>query len=244
VLIEHDQSDAKSSSPPRRRTARAMFNTFASAVGFAAVVIVPARTWSWARGWILVAAFLLVHVIGTLRILRANPDLLRERARLRTGSGQPLADKLLLYAFTTSYAAMLIVSSLDATRWHLWPAPPAAVAWAGLALFAAGWVLVLRALETNAFAVRVVRHQPERGHRLVDVGVYRIVRHPMYAGLCGVMLGAPLWLGSTPGLLCAVVPIATLALRTLVEERVLRSAVPGYPAYAQRVRKRLVPGLW
>ena len=114
----------------------------------------------------------------------------------------------------------------------------------GLALFAAGAALVLKALETNAFAVRVVRHQPERGHRVVDVGVYRVVRHPMYAGLCAVMIGVPLWLGSTLGLLCAIVPILVLALRIGVEERVLRAAVPGYPAYAQRVRNRLVPGVW
>jgi protein-S-isoprenylcysteine O-methyltransferase Ste14 len=242
MAIERDQAATRSASAAY--AARALFNTLASAVGFAAVVIVPARTWSWPRGWALVAAFLLVHVIGTLRILRANPDLLRERARLRTGPGQPTADKLLLHTFAISYAAMLIISSLDATHWHLWPAPPAAMSWAGLALFAAGWVLVLRALETNAFAVRVVRHQPERGHRLVDIDVYRIVRHPMYAGLCGVMIGVPLWLGSALGLLCAIVPITTLALRTLVEERVLKSAVPGYPAYTHRVRNRLVPGLW
>jgi protein-S-isoprenylcysteine O-methyltransferase Ste14 len=113
-----------------------------------------------------------------------------------------------------------------------------------LALFAAGWVLALRALETNAFAVRVVRHQPERGHRVVDVDVYRVVRHPMYAGLCALMIGVPLWLGSTLGLLCAIVPIAMLALRILVEERMLNAAVPGYPEYTQRVRKRLVPGVW
>src|SRR6185436_13034939 len=112
---------------------------------------------------------------------RANPELLRERARLGPHPGRPLADKILLLAFTASYTGMLIVSSMDATRWHILPhivsPPPAAAAWAvagaGLALYALGWVLVLRALETNAFAVRVVRHQPERGHRLVDVGVYR-----------------------------------------------------------------------
>lgn len=139
---------------------------------------------------------------------------------------------------------MLIVSSADAARWHLWPAPPAALAWFGLALFAAGWVLALKSLETNAFAVRVVRHQPERGHRVVDVGVYRIVRHPMYAGLCAVMIGVPLWLGSTLGLLCAIVPILTLAIRIGVEERVLRANVEGYPAYAERVRHRLLPRVW
>lgn len=224
--------------------AQAMFNTLASTVGFAVAVIVPARAWGWGRGWIMVAVFLLVNVIGTVRILRAHPELLRERARVGPQRGQPIVDKVLLYAFTASYGGMLILSSVDATRWHIWPSPPPVAAWAGLALFAAGWVLVFRALETNAFAVRVVRHQPERGHRLVDVGVYRVVRHPMYAGLCTVMVGAPLWLGSSLGLLCAIVPIAILALRILVEERMLRDAVPGYQAYTQRVRRRLVPGVW
>src|SRR5436305_10310598 len=116
---------------------------------------------------------------------------------------------------------MLVVSSADASRWHIWPAPPKAVSWAGLAIFAAGWWLVLRALETNAFAVRVVRHQPDRGHRLIDSGAYRVVRHPMYAGLLGVMIGAPLWLGSSLALLLSAAPIGILALRILVEERVL-----------------------
>jgi protein-S-isoprenylcysteine O-methyltransferase Ste14 len=191
--------------------------------------------------------FFLVHVIGTLRLVRTNPDLLHERARLGSQPGRPIADNVLLLAFNASHASMLVISSADSTRWRFWPAPPAVAAWAagaGLALFAAGWVLVLRALETNAFAVRVVRHQPERGHRVVDVGVYRVVRHPMYTGLCAVMIGVPLWLRSTLGLICAIVPITMLALRIRIEERVLRGAVPGYQAYSQRVRKRLVPGVW
>jgi protein-S-isoprenylcysteine O-methyltransferase Ste14 len=185
-----------------------------------------------------------MHVIGTLRILRANPNLLPERARLRQGPGQPTSDKLLLYAFTITYTALLILSSADGSRWHVWPAPPKAISWAGLAIFAAGWWLVLRALETNAFAVRVVRHQPERGHRVVDTGVYRVVRHPMYAGLVAVIIGAPLWLGSTLGLLLTVPPITSLALRILVEERLLRDHVPGYLHYTHRVPRRLIPGVW
>jgi protein-S-isoprenylcysteine O-methyltransferase Ste14 len=214
------------------------------AAGFALCVVGPGALWTSARPWVLVGLFVIVHVIGTLRIVRFNPGLLPERARLRAGPGQPVADKVLLYAFTASYAAMLIVSSADGSRWHVWPAPATALSWAGLAIFAVGWWLVLRALETNAFAVRVVRHQPERGHRVVDAGVYRIVRHPMYAGLVAVMAGAPLWLGSTLGLLLAAAPIATLALRILVEERVLRKHVPGYVQYTQRVRRRLIPGVW
>jgi protein-S-isoprenylcysteine O-methyltransferase Ste14 len=58
------------------------------------------------------------------------------------------------------------------------------------------------------------------------------------------MIGIPLWLGSTLGLMLAAAPIATLALRILVEERLLRDHVPGYVEYAQRVRSRLIPGMW
>ena len=226
------------------RMGRALFNTLISAVSFAAGVVVPAARWNWGRAWALVGVFFIVHVLGTVRIVLLNPDLLPARARVRQGPGQPIADKVLLWAFTLTYGVMLIVSSADGSRWHAWPGPPKAVSWVGLGIFAGGWWLVLRALETNAFAVRVVRHQPERGHRVVDVGVYRVVRHPMYAGLVGVMIGAPLWLGSTLGLVLAAAPIGLLAVRILVEERMLRGHVSGYVEYTQRVRKRLVPGVW
>ena len=186
----------------------------------------------------------MVHVVGAVRIMRANPDLLRERARIGRHCGQPVADRVLLLAFVATYTGMLMVSAADARRWHVWPAPGAALAWVGLGLFGAGWLLVVTALETNAFAVRVVRHQPERGHRLVDRGVYRVVRHPMYAGLLGVLTGAPLWLGSWLGLLVSLAPMCVLAARILLEERVLREAVAGYPDYTGRVRWRLIPGVW
>src|SRR3954469_18330952 len=120
MSIESSQCLAEPPSAMRGRIVRAMINTLASTVGVAAVVIVPAREWGWARGWIMVGVCLVVHVIGTLRILRHNPDLLRERARLGPHPGRPLADKILLLAFTAGYTGMLIVSSMDATRWHLW----------------------------------------------------------------------------------------------------------------------------
>jgi protein-S-isoprenylcysteine O-methyltransferase Ste14 len=228
--------------PAPRRLTRPLINSLLSSAGFALCIVVPAAKWTAPRPWILAGAFLVAHVIGTIRIFRANPDLLRERARLGSQPGQPIADRLLLIAFMATYSALIIVSSADGSRRHVWT--PSALSWAGLAIFAAGWWLALRALETNAFAVRVVRHQPERGHRVIDTDVYGIVRHPMYAGLVGVIIGIPLWLGSSFGLLLSLAPIATLALRILVEERVLRQNVPGYLQYTQRVRSRLIPGIW
>jgi protein-S-isoprenylcysteine O-methyltransferase Ste14 len=192
---------------------------------------------------VLIGLYLVVHAIGTLRIVRANPGLLPERAKLPLQRGQPRSDKVLLLGCMAAYAAELMLTGLDHRHRH-WAALPPALAWLGLALFAAGWALVMRALETNAFATMVVRHQTERGHTVVDWGVYRIVRHPMYAGLLGVLLGVPLWLRSPVGLLGALLPIGLLALRIVLEERMLRQALPAYAEYAARVRSRIVPGLW
>jgi len=204
----------------------------------------PTGAGSWGGAWVLIGLYVAIHVVGTLRIVRANPGLLPERAKLPLQPGQPLPDKVLLLACMASYAGELVLTGLDRQRWRWVAALPSMLAWPGLALFAAGWVLVMRALETNAFATTVVRHQVERGHTVVDWGVYGAVRHPMYTGLMAALLGVPLWLRSPLGLGVALVPIALLGLRLVLEERVLVRALPAYAEYAARVRFRLVPGLW
>jgi protein-S-isoprenylcysteine O-methyltransferase Ste14 len=90
----------------------------------------------------------------------------------------------------------------------------------------------------------VIRHQSERGQVVVDSGPYRVVRHPMYAGLVPVLAGIPLWLGSWAGLAAASVPVGVLAARIVVEERFLRAHLDGYEEYAQRVPFRMLPRIW
>jgi len=223
---------------------RALFNTLFAALLFGAALLGPTGAWSWGRAWVLIGLYLAIHMAGTLRIVRANPGLPAERAKVPLQRGQPLPDKVLLLAFMASYAGELVLTGLDRQRWRWAAALPSMLAWLGLALFAGGWVLVMRALETNAFATTVVRHQVERGHTVVDRGVYGVVRHPMYAGLVAALLGVPLWLRSPLGLGVALVPIGLLGLRLVLEERVLVQALPAYAEYAARVRVRLVPGLW
>ena len=84
----------------------------------------------------------------------------------------------------------------------------------------------------------------EKTTQLVSHGIFGYIRHPMYAGAALLMLGLPLWLGSTTGALAALVPLALLTVRIGIEERFLRGALAGYSAYAARVRSRLIPGVW
>ena len=100
------------------------------------------------------------------------------------------------------------------------------------------------ALLENAFAAPVVKHQEERQHRVIESGVYGVVRHPMYAGTVPLLVGMPLWLESYAAAILASIPAATLAVRIVVEERFLRRELAGYDAYTQRVRYRLIPFVW
>jgi protein-S-isoprenylcysteine O-methyltransferase Ste14 len=100
------------------------------------------------------------------------------------------------------------------------------------------------ALRANAFAVAELRVQHERRHVVATSGVYRVVRHPFYAADPLIFVGQALWLGSWTAAAHAVAPTALVVVRLVLEERLLRRELPGYAAYAERVRYRLVPGVW
>jgi protein-S-isoprenylcysteine O-methyltransferase Ste14 len=97
---------------------------------------------------------------------------------------------------------------------------------------------------TNSFAAPVIKLQAERGQTVISTGPYAIVRHPMYAFGLLQFAAAPLMLGSWWGLLLVPPAIAALAWRTLGEEKMLRSELDGYEAYARKVRWRYLPGIW
>jgi protein-S-isoprenylcysteine O-methyltransferase Ste14 len=105
-------------------------------------------------------------------------------------------------------------------------------------------VLVTLVFRQNTFAAPVVKHQKERQQRVIDTGVYAVVRHPMYTGIALMLPGMALWLQSTAGAMFSLVPTGLLVVRILIEENFLRRELTGYVEYTQRVRWRLVPGVW
>ena len=212
---------------------------------FAAFLFVPAGTLHWRAAWILLGTMLIVRGVSTVLLWRSQRALLEARTSVPIPqAGQPLADRILLPLWMASFAGLVAFTSADVWHLHLLPGPPEWLRGIGLAVFVAGWWLVYLALRTNAFALTVVRHQEEREQTVIDTGPYAIVRHPMYSGIVVVMAGQTLWLGSTAGLVAALLPTLVLALRILGEERLLATSLPAYAAYAANVRSRLVPGVW
>jgi protein-S-isoprenylcysteine O-methyltransferase Ste14 len=89
-----------------------------------------------------------------------------------------------------------------------------------------------------------VRIQTDRGHTVCDTGPYRFVRHPGYVGLILQAVGVPILLGSFWALIPGVAAAVLISIRTSFEDRTLRAELPGYVDYVQRVRWRLIPGIW
>lgn len=208
---------------------------------FAAILFWPAGSFRWVEGWLYLGLVTANQSFAYVYLRRVNPEVIEHRLRL--GKGTKGWDKIWGLFFTPVFLAIYVIAGLDAVRfewsmmpWWLWPL--------GLALWLPGNALFTWSMAVNPFFEKTVRIQTERGHRVIDTGPYRFVRHPGYLGFFGWSLSAPLLLGSWWAFLPALLSIAGLAIRTGLEDRTLQAELTGYREYASRVRYRLIPGIW
>lgn len=209
----------------------------------AVLLFAPAGTTAWPEAWIFLGIIGGVGAAAGLWFARRDPGLLRERLSSPFQAGQPAWDKAILSLFFALYLASFIVMGLDAIRWRTTAMP----AWAealGAVCILASYAIIWRVLAENSFAAPVVRIQEERGQRIVTTGPYAIVRHPMYGGAILFLLGTPLLLGSSYGLVFAPLLVILLAIRSIFEERALADRFPEYAGYTEKVRYRFAPFLW
>lgn len=211
---------------------------------YSLLLFVPAGTLHWWRAWVFLVVTLIVTTAAVWTIFSVNAALLSERSRGLIQKGQPLWDRILVILLVGSYVGQIIFIPLDVFRFHLMPKPGTLISFFGLALYVGGWWIFTLAMKVNPFAVPVVRSQEERHQRVIDSGVYAVVRHPMYAGFVPMVVGPALWLESYVAALVAFVPIAVLAVRSVLEERFLKRVLKGYEAYMEGVRYRLIPFVW
>jgi protein-S-isoprenylcysteine O-methyltransferase Ste14 len=182
----------------------------------------------------------LVLVLNALGLWLSEPELVRER--LHPGPGE--RDRLTRIVIAPIVGLHWMIAGADVGwgHWSCFGLPLLrALGFLGLV---AGCSATFWAARTNRFFSSAVRLQPERGQHLVDSGPYRIVRHPGYSATILAGLASAVALGSWLSLAPIAIVIALIVWRTLLEERMLREGLEGYAEYMQRVRYRLVPGLW
>ena len=210
---------------------------------YGVLLFAPAGTLDWWRAWVFLGVVGAGAAAGTIYLYRTNPAVLAERFKPPIQKGQPLVDQIVVLLLIALYCGQIVFIPLDVFRWHLLPSPGIPASSLGLGLFAAGWWIMILALKENAFAALAVKHL--EGQKVIDSGVYGVVRHPMYAGAVLTVAGMPLWLGShAAGFLGAGTIYPLGAWRIKIEEEFLRRELPGYEAYTKRVRYRVIPLVW
>lgn len=191
----------------------------------------------WRDFWALMVVF---GVAQVLYLGVVNPKVIGRRMGI--GKGTEAWDWAWFAVFTPAFAAILLVAARDIRlgegllAGELRPV--------GLLLFVLGGGLFVRAMGENPFFEKTVRIQPEHGHRVVDTGPYRFVRHPGYVGFILLVLSFPLLLTSPRAIYPTVFAAAWIVVRTALEDRMLHQKLTGYADYATRVRARLLPGVW
>ncbi len=223
--------------------ARLIVQTVAWLIVQAAFLFGVAGTPRWPGAWAYLAEVGVLGLAMGLLLARRDPALLAERLRLPLQAGQARWDKIFITCAGPAWFGWMIVMALDAARFG-WSSMPAWLAAVGALVLAAGFAVIHCTFLANSFTAPVVRIQAERCHRVITSGPYRVVRHPMYAGMIFYFLGTALMLGSWWGVALVPLLIAGLAPRAVFEERFLAARLEGYAAYAARVRWRFVPGLW
>lgn len=201
------------------------------------LLFLPAGTLAYRGAWLFIALlFIPILVVGVVLLIKA-PDLLRKRLamkeREKEQQGVVALSGLLL-------VASLVIAGLD-YRFG-WSHISSTIVTIAAVVLLVGYGLYAEVLRENAYLSRVVEVQ--EGQRVIDTGLYGIVRHPMYFAVSLLYLSIPIVLGSWWALLLMPPCMFLLVLRIRNEEQVLHQGLSGYTDYTKRVRYRMIPFVW
>ncbi|OHB65363.1 MAG: hypothetical protein A2Y77_07045 [Planctomycetes bacterium RBG_13_62_9] len=196
------------------------------------------------RAWLFLAVSFIWMFGNVVLVALTNPELLNHRGEWKKKKDAKAWDRKLLPVFALFGLYIIPVAmGLDVGRYH-WSNLGLWATVLGTLLFTLGWTVITWAMLVNTHFETTVRIQTDRNHKVVTTGPYAFVRHPGYLGAALWALGSPLIVGSAYGLIPAAITVSILLIRTHLEDETLRAELPGYTDYAQRVRYRLLPGIW
>jgi protein-S-isoprenylcysteine O-methyltransferase Ste14 len=211
-------------------------------IAMGALLFAAAGSLDWPAAWVMLIVSAILGPACGLWLAKTDPALLAERMRPTFQADQPAADKIFLLVFFLVLLLWFVAIGLD-RRANASDVPLLLQA-LGLAMYLLSIAFIMWVFRENSFAAPVVKVQAARHQRVISSGPYAFVRHPMYSGVMLYFLGIPLLLGSWWGVAIAPAFAVLFAIRARIEERALVEGLPDYADYAERVRYRLVPGVW
>ena len=201
------------------------------------LIFLPAGTLQYTYGWMLMGLLFIPMLIAGFIMLAKSPEFLKKRLDVKEKQG---TQKGVVAVSGLMFIAGFVLAGLD-YRFG-WSAMPNWVNIAASVVFLLDYALYAEVMRENAYLSRTVK--VEEGQTVVDIGLYGIVRHPMYAVTIELFLMMPLVLGSWWALIVFAIYPAVIVVRLKDEEELLTRELPGYEEYKKKVKWRLLPFIW
>ena len=201
------------------------------------LVFLPAGTMDFFNGWLLIAVLFVPMLIAGVVMAISSPGLLRKRLNAKEKESE---QKSVVAMSGIMFIAAFVVAGLNYR--YAWIVMPSWAEWSAVALLLLSYAMYAEVLRENAYLSRNIEVQ--QGQKVVDTGLYGIVRHPMYLATILLFLSMPLVLGSLPSFVIMLAYIPLIVKRIRNEEKVLLDGLAGYESYCSKVKYRLLPFVW
>lgn len=216
---------------------QALAKFFLGVIILGILIFLPAWSLHYWQGWLLMGILFVPMFVAGLVMLAKNPDLLRKCLNAKE---QEAEQKTVVKLSGLLFISAFVVAGLN-WRFGWWVLPDWAV-WVAAGLFLASYLLYAEALRENTFLSRTIEVQENQ--KVIDTGLYGIVRHPMYMATTILFLAMPLVLASPFSFLIMLGYIPVIAKRIKNEEKVLEEGLVGYAEYKKKVKYRILPFIW
>ena len=201
------------------------------------MVFLPAGSFAYWQGWLLMGVLFIPIFISGIFMLVKTPALLRKRLNVK----EKEREQKTVVALSGLLFIISFVAAGLSWRFNWWLLPDWAV-WTAASFFILSYILYAEVLRENEYLSRTIEVQ--EGQKVIDTGLYGIVRHPMYTAPLLMFLSMPLILGSWQAFLVFLTYPVLIVKRIRNEEAVLTRELQGYEAYCRKIRYRLIPYIW
>lgn len=201
------------------------------------LIFLPAGTFDYPAAWLFMGILFVPMFVAGIVMMVKNPELLKKRLNAKEEQAE---QSLVVKLSGLMFVAGFVVAGLD-YRFG-WLVLPDWVSWVAAVVFLLAYVLYAEVLRENTYLSRTIEVQENQ--KVVDTGLYGIVRHPMYSATILLFLTMPLVLGSVISFVIFLVYPVIIAKRIRNEEKVLEEGLQGYTEYKKKVKYRLLPFVW
>lgn len=201
------------------------------------LIFFPAGSFFYWNGWLLMGILFIPMIVAGFVMMKKSPELLQKRLNAKEEQSE---QKTVIVLSGLMFLAAFVVAGLN-FRFN-WIVLPNRIVYAATALFLLGYILYAEVLRENAYLSRTVEVQENQ--KVIDTGLYGIVRHPMYMSTFILFLSMPLVLGSVISFVIMLFYIPIIAKRIRNEEQVLEKGLIGYSGYKKRVKYKVIPYVW